>query len=492
MGKLLSSTSLENEYITMAMNGDYSFVKEIDEYDISVIFNDVKRMNYREDVVDALFQAFQEENPFFAFQLVYKNEKYKEFTIFYLTSLDHTTWAVEKCVETLFSPSYPWFYSYLRTHPEQIVSFGDRIISLFFRYAFDTGDMDTVHALVNSNNIEVRSTCLSFVFESSLRSYIDKIYPGSLVDYFVIKDNDGKVIEKIPEEVLSECATNLFDYVFREDLYQQIMNFILENYPDNHLLSYLLREYREDNFDHRKEFLEKNVFTLYDSSCDAQLDMYYSFPHLLDQKRILEVEQFLKMVEPGQEEFIYQAFQRGLGKKILTYFHKYFALSDSKETKLVESGSCCIAYKVGNYVLKISNHKYSYEDPVCPNCYLIVKNYDEYFTRGYLGVITGAVEVEKFNSKRVEPGNEEIEARFRSALKELGYVLEDYLVGEKLSNLHYLDDYHDADCDDPEALPLWFKENPVVLIDRDLVFKADVPKHLKKCLPMIKSEISED
>ena len=39
MGKLLSSTSLENEYITMALNGDYSFVKKVDEYDISVLFN---------------------------------------------------------------------------------------------------------------------------------------------------------------------------------------------------------------------------------------------------------------------------------------------------------------------------------------------------------------------------------------------------------------------------------------------------------------------
>ena len=357
------------------------------------------------------------------------------------------------------------------------------MIALFFRYAFDMRDMDTVRALVSSNNIKVRSTCLSFVFESSLLSYLDQIYPGLLVDYFVIKDKDGHVLEKIPEDVLSACATKLFDYVFREDLYRQIMQFILENYPDNHLLSYLLQDYGEDNFDHRKEFLEQNVSTLYDSSCDAQLDIYYSFPHLLDKKKTLEVEQFLKMVEPGQKEFIYQAFRKGLGSKILTYFHKYLVLSDSKETKTLEVGSCCIAYKVGNYVLKISNHKYSYEDPVCPNCYLIAKNYAEYFVRVYLGIITGAVEVEKFSSKRVEPGNEEIETRFKSALKELGYELEDYLVGEKLSNLYYLDDYHDADTEDPEALPDDFKANPVVLVDRDLVFRADVPKHLRKRLP---------
>ena len=82
-------------------------------------------MNYREDVINALFHAFQKENPFFAFQLVYRNEKYKEFTFSYLTSIDHTTWAVEKCLENLFSPSYSWFYSYIRLHLEHVISLGE-------------------------------------------------------------------------------------------------------------------------------------------------------------------------------------------------------------------------------------------------------------------------------------------------------------------------------------------------------------------------------
>ena len=34
-----------------------------------------------------------------------------------------------------------------------------------------------------------------------------------------------------------------------------------------------------------------------------------------------------------------------------------------------------------------------------------------------------------------------------------------------------LDSYMDADCNNPELLPDWFKQYPVVLVDRDLVYK---------------------
>ena len=47
-------------------------------------------------------------------------------------------------------------------------------------------------------------------------------------------------------------------------------------------------------------------------------------------------------------------------------------------------------------------------------------------------------------------------------------------------NCRYLDDYHDADIRNPEELPDWFKKDPIVLVDRDLVFKLSnkMPKTL--------------
>ena len=38
-------------------------------------------------------------------------------------------------------------------------------------------------------------------------------------------------------------------------------------------------------------------------------------------------------------------------------------------------------------------------------------------------------------------------------------------------NLFHLDNYEDADIDDYTKLPEWFKKDPVVWVDRDLVHK---------------------
>ncbi len=47
-------------------------------------------------------------------------------------------------------------------------------------------------------------------------------------------------------------------------------------------------------------------------------------------------------------------------------------------------------------------------------------------------------------------------------------------------NLYYLNDYHDADIDALEELPDWFKENPVVLVDLDLMYKLEQKEEVEK------------
>ena len=57
-------------------------------------------------------------------------------------------------------------------------------------------------------------------------------------------------------------------------------------------------------------------------------------------------------------------------------------------------------------------------------------------------------------------------------MNKAGYVLLDQLVGENNTyNLFHLDSYEDADIDDFSKLPEWFKKDPVVWVDRDLVQK---------------------
>ena len=36
-----------------------------------------------------------------------------------------------------------------------------------------------------------------------------------------------------------------------------------------------------------------------------------------------------------------------------------------------------------------------------------------------------------------------------------------------------LDTYRDADCPNPEKVPVWFKQYPLVLVDRDRIYSKN-------------------
>ena len=70
---------------------------------------------------------------------------------------------------------------------------------------------------------------------------------------------------------------------------------------------------------------------------------------------------------------------------------------------------------------------------------------------------------------------------FDREIKSLGYYVDDKLIrGIYGDNCMLLDSYKDADCNNPESLPSWFKEYPLVLVDRDLVYEYDNGSKSKK------------
>ena len=57
-----------------------------------------------------------------------------------------------------------------------------------------------------------------------------------------------------------------------------------------------------------------------------------------------------------------------------------------------------------------------------------------------------------------------------STLKDMGYV---YLDASNHDNFRLLDSYQDAFTENPEFLPDWFKEYPIVIVDRDAIIKTE-------------------
>ena len=79
------------------------------------------------------------------------------------------------------------------------------MICYVFQMAYSLQDEEVISKLVGSKDMTVRTTCLSYVFSSSLRGKVREIYPGNITDYFVLRDEEGHIIEKI-EELLSQNA----------------------------------------------------------------------------------------------------------------------------------------------------------------------------------------------------------------------------------------------------------------------------------------------
>ena len=105
---------------------------------------------------------------------------------------------------------------------------------------------------------------------------------------------------------------------------------------------------------------------------------------------------------------------------------------------------------------------------------MVLKNLEEDMVRNQKGEVTGAIEVQRYLSRPLLVSECQSILNFQKAFQEAGYYIKDRLVDEEYGpNCRHLDDYRDADCEDPEMLPKWFKEDPIVLVDRDLVFSLN-------------------
>lgn len=108
---------------------------------------------------------------------------------------------------------------------------------------------------------------------------------------------------------------------------------------------------------------------------------------------------------------------------------------------------------------------------------------EEIYVRDENNIVVAGIEVQKYLSKSAKYVDDTTINNFQSELKRLGFYTTDTLInGECGDNSMILDSYKDADIDiiNPEILPAWFKETPMVLVDRDRVYKLEnkYPKQL--------------
>lgn len=242
---------------------------------------------------------------------------------------------------------------------------------------------------------------------------------------------------------------------------------------------------REDNVEalidnNISSISSETVNSLLESSQKYRFEILWRYRNLVSQEILERYETMLKLEElyreregirsPSPISYIYK---QELGRQLERIVDKYLSLSSSDIVTYLGTGTMSTTFRLGDYVLKVGYGKWSYEDVICPRLYLILKNLEEYLIRDNRKVVVANLEVQPFLKKTAFALPDSEFDIFREELEKLGYWTNELLRGRNKydDNFGLLDSYKDADCDNPELLPDHFKKTPLVLCDRDKVYK---------------------
>ncbi len=372
--------------------------------------------------------------------------------------------------------------------------------NVIVEFAFNTNNEELLHKLSRYPILHIRYLFMAYLIDFYPND-IDKIY-DDITNYMTSVTYElDEQLTFIPELMdvndICEIAVKLL-VNNREDDYNKLKEFILKEYDKNSLAYELLSPafIKENTYGfvtsrHVPEITEfkRKVFTrdgdiLFNTSANSRYEIIFRYTHRISQELVDELTDKLRyyLENPyvnyntltNTEKDLMHIDRCGLSLLLEEWTEKYMDLSQSKEYGFIGRGTTSSCYRLGDYVIKLVKGKWSYEDIICPNLYLIAKNYDERYVRNKSGVVVGGLEVQQYlteNAKDVDPKYLEY---FDAALSDLGYRRDDSLVnGTFGENAMLLHTYKDADCDDPDSLPDWFKKTPIVIIDRDMIYPKD-------------------
>lgn len=455
--------------IKYLIQGDISCISKFTNFATIEAFNkSPKRMEIIKGSFDKLKNVFPEH----AFVMVYDLDEYKDYCIEFInnniTRLD-SRFILNYVLNT------KWALHCFRENFEQLEELDCDSIFVILRYVIETNEESLFRRFVYSNNLNFRGKVMIELLNISPRLFTT--WYRNVTNYFTIIDEQGNK-QVIDEKYVSEIAYLIIDKGLSKDVYDEVKEFIFQNYEENDLAKLLDGSFEGCYFDEKAPYpdlIAEDFERMYETAKTYKFDLYDKYPHLFKKEILGNLDKQLKKYIGIDKEVIRHLFRVGLGNKFLELSSKYMELcTGAKCVSNVGMGSCTRAFLVGDYVIKCSYRKWVPE--ICPNMFLIAKNYDEVYAYSDEGKIIGAIEVQRYYSRPYilmdNSKSKKVLKRFYEEFVKLGYVWEDELFGiYNEPNLFYLDSYSDADCEEPEQLPDWFKENPLVLVDRDYVYK---------------------
>lgn len=444
--------------------------------DIKSAIKWIRLSPYKEDIAKACQNDF-DRHPYFWLEIIYDLDSYF-FLALEMRKKYRLPFTKENYENILYNSKYGENYIY--ENFDNVISFDESFVNILLQYVIERSKNKNfwLDFLTKNINLHIRALTMLKII-NDYPKYL-KLYGNDLTIYFT--NNIGNVgsqislyLEKMDSKDVSLIAYNLF-LKGHIELFNQVKDFLFKNYEKNYL-AYNLCEgcWTPIKNDIRVEiFGDLERYFLTDSR--LQFSIYKNYRDKLRNDIIDDFRKRLRILDLVENRVL-DKFQTiyfyELGRKLELYIEKYLDLSQNKKVGKVGEGTTCYALRLGDFVLKLINTKWSYEECLCPDLFLIVKNLEQDYVRSEKGIVLCGLEVQPYLTRSVRDFDLKYLDYFKETLNDLGFFINDSLISEFGDNVRVLNSYKDADTDDCESLPEWFKEVPVVLVDRDRVYSTD-------------------
>lgn len=452
------------------LNGDISFLVRMNQREMEDLIVEVRAyQEIKDKVIERCKIKLVGENPLCAFLLLYDMEEYRYFSEAFLRNhLD-------------ILEDYNFLYRFLRcSWGEEFAKKNLKLLAdsyylmiyMILNFCVHEGKENLLKELLYSKDFKIRGKAM-YELMCNFPYLFLKYYPNP-IEAMAEKDSNGNVTNIIDGDIASQIAYMALDNSMGHDLFNELKEFIFKNYDYNILASLLAGERREvgDLGIAYLDELKSDMTRFFLTSKDYKYELFKIGENSIDRDVYLDFKRRISPFLEIDEEMMEHIFLVGLGNQFLEFVDKY--LEKSTGAKVVTDlgrGSCTRTIRIGDYVIKCSERKWDLKINY-PQLFMFAKEYEFILAVDNWGDITGALEVQKYYTKPVLKDETKVIKAFFERAREYGYEIKDDAIGlNDKPNLFRLDSYKDAVYEDESSLPEWFKEEPVVWVDIDMIHK---------------------
>lgn len=467
--------------------GRIDFIYNLTPIDRQNIIARIRQRSDCNEIINGFLKKALPRAPFFCFDVIYDKEDYKEITQFLLKK--YQCLQIKKTTEiSNILNKTSWGQKYVLSHLSDYYQ-DEEALLLISDYALTNleKNKELIHKLAFNHNLHVRFIFMNFLVENH-PEIVDIIYDDLLKYLTIYTHQANEQIAFLPlmdMEDICKLAVNIYESPLDYTLWLRIKEFILKNYEFNNLAKELITKKVKNEAEtsityepcpKNLEELYKDGDRLFLSSYDAKYLITTKYSKAISQDilaRHLALQN--KFIRDGYPDYYLKIlYEHNLAEKLASYVDKYLSLSQSQKVTFLNKGTTASVYRLGDYIIKLVKDKWSYEDIICPNLYLILKNLEEIYIRNDLGYIVSGIEVQPFLTRKAQGLPIEVYDFFHTELSRLGYYYNDRLISEEWGdNCFLLNSYKDANHPNPEELPAIFKEYPIVLVDHDRIYRLN-------------------